>query len=193
MDGCMAPSSLLPPLVPFASVLATGPSSTSRTMASTAGPSRSGTGAGAASLANPPDDLKAIAPFLQRANETRKADPALSYWCTYHAAQMGIARAGSIQPASKAFLMSLMDSLESQKATLEGNDIVHGGDIVAKAHVENTVLKVFAGADNEDRTGNASRATARRFLAAGNFIEVLTNFGPLDVDVSCGQARARLA
>lgn len=144
----------------------------------------SNNGAAAASVPGafvpPPDDLKALSPFLQRAHETRKADPALSYWCNYHAAQVGISKLSSLVPTSKAYLMSLMDTLESQKKALVGNDIVHGDDLVAKAHIENVALKVFAGADNEDRSGKASRATAKRFLVASNFIELLTNFGPLE-------------
>lgn len=131
----------------------------------------------------PPDDLKALAPFLQRAHETRKADAALSYWCNYHAAQLGISLLSSLSASSKVFLMSLMDTLEAQKKSLAGNDIVHGDDMVAKAHIENVALKVFFGADNEDRSGKASKATARHFLVACNFIELLTNFGKLDQEM----------
>lgn len=146
--------------------------------------SASATGAAAAAFQAPPSDLKALAPFLQRAHETRTADPALSYWCNYHAAQLGIPLLSALQTSSKSFLIDLMDTLESQKKSLAGNDVVHGDDIVAKAYVENVALKVFAGADNEDRTGKANKATARRFLVAANFIEVLSNFGPLENDVS---------
>ena len=138
----------------------------------------------------PPSDLKLLAPFLQRAHETRTADPALSYWCNYHAAQQGIPLLSSLQPASKLFLMELMDTLEEQKKSLADNDVVNGDDMVAKAYVENVALKVFAGADNEDRTGKANKATARRFLVAANFIEVLANFEPLERDVSGWHGRS---
>lgn len=138
----------------------------------------------AASFQAPPNDLKSLAPFLQRAHETKSADPALSYWCNYHAAQLGIPLLSLLETSSKAFLFQLMDTLEEQKKTLIDNDVVNGDDIVAKAYVENVALKVFAGADNEDRSGKASKATARRFLAAANFIEVLSNFGPLERDVN---------
>lgn len=138
----------------------------------------------AASSQVPPNDLKSLAPFLQRAHETKTADPALSYWCNYHAAQLGIPLLSSLQPSSKAFLMDLMDTLEEQKKTLADNEIVTGDDVIAKAYVESVARKVFAGADNEDRRGNANKSTARRFLAASNFIEVLSNFGALESDVS---------
>jgi vacuolar protein sorting-associated protein VTA1 len=132
----------------------------------------------------PPSDLKALAPFLQRAHETKTADSALSYWCNYHAAQLGIPLLSSLQPSSKIFLMNLMDTLETQKKSLADNDVVTGDDLVAKAYVENVALKVFAGADNEDRSGKASKGTAKKFLAAANFIEVLGNFGALERNVS---------
>lgn len=146
--------------------------------------SHSAAAAATTMAAAPPNDLKSLAPFLQRAHETRTADPALSYWCNYHAAQLGIPLLSSLQPSSKAFLMELMDTLEEQKKSLADNDIVTGDDLVAKAYVEGVALKVFAGADNEDRGGKANKATARRFLVASNFIEVLSNFGPLERDVS---------
>lgn len=133
----------------------------------------------------PPSDLKALSPFLQRAHETKTADAALSYWCNYHAAQIGIPLAGQLQPSSKNFLFELLDTLEAQKKALASNEIVNGDEIVAKAYVESVALKVFAGADSEDRSGKASKATARRFLAAANFFEVLSNFGPLEPSVSC--------
>lgn len=144
----------------------------------------SASGKGGEAFKAPPADLKPLAPFLQRAHETRTADPALSYWCNYHAAQLGIPLLNSLAPDSKVFLITLMDTLEAQKKSLAGNDVVNGDDIVAKAYVENVALKVFGGADDEDRRGKASRATARRFLVAANFIEVLTNFGKLDTEVS---------
>lgn len=131
----------------------------------------------------PPNDLKQLTPFLQRAHETKIADPALSYWCLYHAAQVGIPILSSLSPSSKTFLIDIMDTLEAQKKALAGNDVVNGDDMVAKAYVENIVLKIFVGADNEDRSGKATKATAKKFLAAANFIEVLTNFGALEGEV----------
>lgn len=131
----------------------------------------------------PPDELKFLTPYLQRAHETRKADPALSYWCNFYAAQLGMTKLSALSPQAKAFLINLMDVLEAQKVDLGGNEIVHGGDLVARAHIENVALKVFAGADNEDRAGKASKATARRFLVACNFIDILTVFAPLEQDM----------
>jgi vacuolar protein sorting-associated protein VTA1 len=50
--------------------------------------------------------------------------------------------------------------------------------------VENFALKVFAIADNEDRAGRANRSTAKRFLAAAHFLEVLAVFPSSEVSES---------
>jgi vacuolar protein sorting-associated protein VTA1 len=47
--------------------------------------------------------------------------------------------------------------------------------------VENFALKVFGMADREDRSGNATRATAKKFMAAANFLEMLKVFGAAGV------------
>lgn len=131
----------------------------------------------------PPADLVALKTYLRRAHETKKADPALSYWCNYHAAQIGIPLHASIQPSSKIFLMQLLDTLEAQKKSLSDNEIVNGDEIVAKAYVENAALRAFVNADREDQSGNITKATAGRYLAAADFFEVLNNFGPLENNV----------
>lgn len=72
---------------------------------------------------------------------------------------------------------------------MAGNEAIVN-DTIGYAHVENFALKIFLSADNEDRNGQASkykhvnfRKTARTFLAASVFLEVLKYFGELDSDV----------
>ncbi|PWN18106.1 DUF605-domain-containing protein, partial [Microstroma glucosiphilum] len=135
-------------------------------------------------LPAPPAELKALAPFLQRANELAKADTVMSYWALYHAAQLGVAVTAKAQDKeTRPFLYSLMDRLEELKATLANNDAATS-DEAGSAYVENFALKVFVGADNEDRSGKADRNTARKFLAASNFFELLTIFGSLSEESS---------
>ncbi|GAA5855723.1 hypothetical protein JCM8547_001658 [Rhodosporidiobolus lusitaniae] len=122
-----------------------------------------------------PSDLKPIAPYLARAHELATAEPIISYWCTYHALQQAMS-IGSQEPESQAFLFGLMDKLEAIKAENATNE-AFSEDTVASAYVENFGLKLFSQADNEDRKGKATRLTARKFLAAANFLEVLTIFG----------------
>ena len=132
-------------------------------------------------LDNPPPALKQLLPFVQRANELRTADSVIAYWCCYNAAQLGI-NSGASEKEAKLYLLNLMDSLESLKTKLSDNDAVTN-DVASSAYIENFALKVFVGADNEDRAGKATRATAKKFLAASNFIDLLKIFGNLEPEM----------
>ncbi|KAM0746616.1 DUF605-domain-containing protein [Meredithblackwellia eburnea MCA 4105] len=124
-----------------------------------------------------PTELKPIAPYLTRANELVKADPPIAYWCTYYALQLAMTL-GPKEQESNQFLFTLMDKLETTKTELASNDAV-SNDIAASAYVENFALKIFSQADKEDRAGKASRLTAKKFLAAANFLELLSIFGEI--------------
>ena len=81
-----------------------------------------------------------------------------------------------------------------EKQRLAPNEAITQG-AVSSAYVENFALRVFASADSEDRKGAASRwyicaisrflwliccrNTAKKFLAAANFLELLKIFDPL--------------
>ncbi len=132
-------------------------------------------------LPNPPAQLKALLPFVQRANELRTADKVIAYWCCYYAAQLGISGNPSDKEA-KMYLLTLMDTLEDLKSKLSDNDAVTN-DAASSAYVENFALKVFVGADNQDRAGKATRATAKTFLAASQFIELLKIFGTIEPEM----------
>ncbi|ETS62865.1 hypothetical protein PaG_02623 [Moesziomyces aphidis] len=132
-------------------------------------------------LPNPPAQLKALLPFVQRANELRTADKVIAYWCCYYAAQLGISGNPSDKEA-KMYLLTLMDTLEDLKSKLADNDAVTN-DAASSAYVENFALKVFVGADNQDRAGKATRATAKTFLAASQFIELLKIFGTIEPEM----------
>ncbi|KAI0652112.1 Vta1 like-domain-containing protein [Trametes meyenii] len=142
-----------------------------------------------------PQELKAIAPFIQRADELSTKDPVISYWSAYYAAQEGIALRAK-DANSRGFLLKLLSQLEDMKKTLGANDAVHD-EPAAAAYLENFALRVFAGADAEDRKGNATRYvppphlclsikdssppptrsnTAKKFVAAANFLELLHTF-----------------
>lgn len=98
--------------------------------------------------------------------------------------------------------MSLLDALEEvggrspyciarlirqMKGILADNDAVTN-EAAGAAYVQNFALKVFMGADNDDRNGitgkyvshrlysSPHRATVRKFVVAGQFIEVLRCF-----------------
>lgn len=56
-------------------------------------------------------------------------------------------------PDSKAFLMKLMDVLDSAKASLKDNESI-SSETVGQAHLENYALKLFANADTRDRNSD---------------------------------------
>ncbi|KAF8506783.1 Vta1 like-domain-containing protein [Russula emetica] len=121
-----------------------------------------------------PPDLKSIASYLQRAHETKSQDPVISYWCAYYAAQVGISLK-AVSPPNRTFLAALLTSLESLRSSVGSTDAITV-ESAASAYVENFALKVFASADNEDRHGVPTRKTAKKFLAASTFFDVLNVF-----------------
>ncbi|KAJ7786487.1 Vta1 like-domain-containing protein [Mycena metata] len=129
-----------------------------------------------------PAPLKSVFPYLQRADELRAKEPIIAYWCTYYAAQVGIALKAK-DAASRNFLFELLGALEKMKQDIGPTDAI---DIEAAsaAFVENFALRVFAMADNEDRSGAGNRSTAKKFLAAANFLEVLKTFPKAEVSES---------
>lgn len=69
------------------------------------------------------------------------------------------------------------------KAKLADNELVTN-DLAGSAYVYNFASRVFDSADATDRAGKASMTTAKEFLAASVFFEVLSTFGALETDVS---------
>ncbi|KAF7436508.1 hypothetical protein PC9H_003341 [Pleurotus ostreatus] len=123
--------------------------------------------------------LKSITPFLQRAEELRTKEPIMAYWCSYHAAQVGISLKAK-DAASRNLLFELLGVLETMKKEIGPHDAIDV-EAASAAYVENFGLKIFAVADNEDRRGAATRSTAKKFLAASNFLEVLRVFPKTEI------------
>ncbi|KAI6136340.1 Vta1 like-domain-containing protein [Pisolithus sp. B1] len=134
--------------------------------------------------------LKAVAPFLQRAEELVEREPVIAYWCAYYAAQVGISLKAK-DAASRTLLFGLLTALERLKTEIGPNDAI---DIEAAsaAYVENFALKVFQSADDEDRAGRANKSTAKKFLAASNFFEVLKVFPKSEIS-DTAEAKLRYA
>ncbi|KAG1813304.1 Vta1 like-domain-containing protein [Suillus subaureus] len=133
------------------------------------------------SLGLPPvsTGLKSIAPYLQRAEELVNQQPVVAYWCAYYAAQLGI-NLKAKDAASRTLLLNLLNALERLKAQIGPNDTIDS-EPASAAFVENFALKIFRIADDEDREGHATRSTAKKFLAAANFFEVLKVFPTADI------------
>ncbi|WWC64036.1 uncharacterized protein I303_106642 [Kwoniella dejecticola CBS 10117] len=123
---------------------------------------------------NVPPGLKQCEQILKRANELKKVEPVVAYWCCFSAAQKAL----NLKQRTKEdtmFLMSIIDALESMKVILANNEGI-ASEAAGAALVENFALKVFMSADNDDRAGNTGKATVRKFVVAGQFIEVLKCF-----------------
>ncbi|KAK0208765.1 Vta1 like-domain-containing protein [Desarmillaria ectypa] len=126
-----------------------------------------------------PPELKSLTPYLQRADELKTKEPVMAYWCTYYAAQVGIGLKSKSVPC-RDFLFELLGLLETMKEEIGPNDAIDM-EAASAAYVENFALRVFNFADNEDRKGQTTRSTAKKFLAAAHFLDVLRTFPKSEV------------
>ncbi|CAO3566220.1 unnamed protein product [Mortierella alpina] len=132
------------------------------------------------SIANVPEGLKNITPFLQRAAQLQDRDPVVSYYSNHYALKLALPKVREAN--NRAFIEELFGVLEKQKKDIGENEAI-SDDLVGYAHIENFALKIFKRADDEDRAGQASQKTAKNFVAAANFLELLKVFGDIDSDV----------
>ncbi|KAG8898516.1 hypothetical protein FRB99_007386 [Tulasnella sp. 403] len=142
-----------------------------------------------------PFELKPLTPFLQRAQELKAKDPTMSYW--WRRWSVAAVTLGYPPPAISNWTgicpsIPLPPSTVSHmvpSAVHEHSTHLHGvmirsdpGSVVitsnesACSYIEDFALRVFDAADNEDRRGDATRGTAKKFLAAANFLELLKVF-----------------
>jgi vacuolar protein sorting-associated protein VTA1 len=126
---------------------------------------------------------RALLPFLQRAEEVQKVEPKVAYYCRLYAVEEGL----KLQNRDKSIdelLFSVMDKLESFK---KSNTLDADAD---RLHLEGFAIKIFSRADRVDVAGRADMSTCKTFYAASVFLEVLTQFGPLDEDLEGKQRYA---
>ncbi|KAL6628463.1 DUF605-domain-containing protein [Neocallimastix californiae] len=135
-------------------------------------------------LGNPPAELKVITPFVQRAKELTKIYPLISYYCLLQAANDGI-KANVKTKECHNYLKELFDELELRKQNLSTEGSINSEENMTKAKLQitNLALNSFKKADDEDRSGNATKKTARTFHASSTFFEVLQCFGDLDEEI----------
>ncbi|KAJ2491348.1 hypothetical protein IWW37_002337 [Coemansia sp. RSA 2050] len=140
---------------------------------------------------NNPAYFKLVEPYVQRAQETSGVDPVVSYFCKYYAARLAITSgnsaagggSGGSSGSGDAFLSRLLDELEAEKQKIGDSDSMRN-DGAASAHVLAFALRVFARADTEDREGRGTKATAKTFIIASQFLQVLASFGALEAGVA---------
>lgn len=127
-----------------------------------------------------PADLKHLGPFCTRAQEVRARDPIVCYWSLYYVAQLGFKRGKT--PENQAFLAAVVEHLETMKGSLRNRRLITD-EAAGSQYVRRFGFNVFQAASKEDTQGQASRSTAKKFLAASSFLETLRVFGPLEPEV----------
>ena len=91
-----------------------------------------------------PISLKAIKPYLERANELQSKDPIVAYHCRLYALQEAMRIRATLPKEDMGFVMGLMDTLEKQKSELGELDN-------PSVLVENFAQELFQRADDADR------------------------------------------
>ena len=112
--------------------------------------------------------------------DNEKQDPdakVVAYYCRTYAVEKGI-KLQIDDPACNNFLFGVMDNLELAKKSL-GDNNKDAGAITC----ENFAYNIFSKADEEYRSGNSTKDTARKFYAASSYYDILEQFGHLDDEV----------
>ena len=126
-----------------------------------------------------PESLKVITQYIRRSEELAKdsANPdskVVAYYCKKYALERAIKLKA---PDANSFVMNLLTALEKEKAGL-GVTLEQGRGVC-----EQFAFTVFNRADEEDRAGLTSKATAKLFYSAASFFDILEQFGEILPDV----------
>ena len=124
-----------------------------------------------------PISLKAIKPYLERANELQSKDPVIAYHCRLYALQEAMRIRAILPEEDVGFVMGLMNTLEKQKSELGELDN-------PSVLVENFAQELFQRADDADRAGQNDIRTGKAFLVASQLIEVCKQFEELPADLA---------
>ena len=99
-----------------------------------------------------PVSLKAIKPYLERAAELQDKDSIVAYHCRLYALQEAMRLRANLPKEDMGFVMTLMDTLETEKGVL--------GELDSPAVlVENFAQDLFQRADDADRAGRCGMRT----------------------------------
>lgn len=121
-----------------------------------------------------PPELKKITPYVRRAEDLDrdKANPEsrlVAYYCRQYAVHMGIVLATSKD--GKDTLGQLLGSLEVEKPAMDQFTREEASFLCQKF-----ANKIFDNADLPDRSGEATKETAKTFYAAATFLDILQQF-----------------
>ena len=112
-----------------------------------------------------PDSLRKVRPYLEQAR-TRKTvyeiGPVLAYYCNLYALEMATAEMGNLDNEGKAWVLAMMDQMESDKKALGG----FKEPSAASKLLSESAKTLFDKADRADRALDMSLETAKDFKAA---------------------------
>jgi vacuolar protein sorting-associated protein VTA1 len=154
------------------------------------------------SLLEIPAEYRPISPYVKIAVQFTETDQVLYYWCKFFDSSFrfhkiplvlnySVEKAltiGHSNPASKQYLMQLLDVLE--KVSIYPNIVIisvqiktqHPGDesyavgAVAQCHVEAKALRLFTTADEQDRQGIFNKNVIKLFYTSGLLFDILSMF-----------------
>ena len=135
-----------------------------------------------------PAILKKYSPHVRRA-EQLEADinepdgKTIAYFCRFYVLieAMGVRKStsGQISEDIDGFCRQLMALTEAAKSNVSTTSPDEG-----KRICENFAHSVFAIADEQDRSGNATMETAKIFYKAKSYFEILDQFGKVDAEIT---------
>ena len=132
--------------------------------------------------APPPPSLKHIKKYLDEAKARERQDPMISYHLRLYALQEAMEVRSKIPKEDMSFILGLMDSAEAEKKQLGA--LGDQADADKQAHVENFALELFEKADDLDRKGQSTLATAKIFNSSYHVMEACKQFGELPDDMA---------
>lgn len=112
----------------------------------------------------------------------------MAYWARVYSLQIAIKLAK--QPDEKAFLLKIMDWLESFKKAHKDNDSVNN-ETVAQAYLENYAHKLFSFADARDRSADFGKNVVKAFYTSSMIYDIITTFGELSEEAKQNQKYAK--
>ncbi|AAZ12775.1 Vta1 like, putative [Trypanosoma equiperdum] len=129
----------------------------------------------------PREWASSIRPFLQRADEFQERVPVVAYFLRTHAVYLAMKMWRKEDGPGKAFIVKLLDTLESEKKRLEQEL----ADVDGRVLLTQYALRIFSRADDEERSDGvvANMNLVRLFFTASLLFEATAQFtddGTLD-------------
>jgi len=125
-----------------------------------------------------PPSLKPIAQYVAKAKQFQKIKPMVAHFCKKYAVEVGIQIRDKADKSTLAFLMPLMDELESEAKEDPSLREDH------KIDFELFTLELFTKADNQYYDGKADIRTAGIYRVSSVLMEVCKHWGELSGDIA---------